>query len=295
MERNELLQGELRELFLEIFKTKKEASKVLEKITGKKLLADLDNPTMVRLKMRLQAHKLGGKLNDSPILEDEDIRDLSAIPTEATNPVVDISASTPPSAEENGAELLPVPVTTSAGPLALTSEESVDKLIGIMRKINRFADQKLKELRPDDFVIFGDTVCLRGAGIDKFISGLPLPLELKNVKELPVRHNGEGYPSYSYEAVAVNTLTGMAMPVYSEENSAKPFYCTRWEKTADGQRRKTKLPPDQVNLRDVRMSAHRGLRKEMVKLFFGLRGLKKAEAIEKGLLVDKILVVPFKE
>lgn len=193
--------------------------------------------------------------------------------------------------EEVKQDLLPVPFGSPQGPLAVISEKFVDKAIAVMEKVNNFAVAKLKQIKPKDFVIFGDAVCLRGAGIDKFLTGLFLPVELKNVKELPQEKTPNGYPVFRFQGEAVNIITGMTLPIYSEESSEKKFYCYR--KTKDGKR--YKLPPDQVNLRDVRVAAHRGLRKELVKCFFGLRGMSIEEAESRGIDTKSIFRVPFKE
>jgi len=193
--------------------------------------------------------------------------------------------------EEDNKDLLPVPFGSPQGPLAVITDKYVDKAIAIMEKVNNFAIAKLKQINPKDFVIFGDVVCLRGSGIDKFLTGLFLPVELTNVKELPQEKTPNGYPIFRFQGEATNTITGMTIPIYSEESSEKKFYCYRRSK----QGKRYKLPPDQVNLRDVRVACHRGLRKEVVKCFFGLRGMSIEEAESRGIDTKCIYRVPFKE
>ena len=193
-------------------------------------------------------------------------------------------------AEEVRQDLLPVPFGTPGGPLAVITEKFVDRAVAVMGKVNVLAVAKLKEMRSTDFVIFGNVVCLRGGGIDKFLTGLFLPVQLKNVKELPQDKTPNGYPIYRFQGEAVNIITGMTLPIYSEESSEKKFYCQR--RTKDG--KPYKLPPDQVNLRDVRVAGHRGLRKELVKCFFGLRGMTIEEAESRGIDTKSIFRVPFK-
>lgn len=178
-------------------------------------------------------------------------------------------------------DMLPVPTEKPTGALAVVDEESMGKVMALMEKVHELAMARIKKFPPEYFVIFGDNVCLVGKGIDKFLAGLPLPIELRNTQEMPVEEDKAGYPIYRFRADAVNVWTGMSIPVYSEERSNKGFYTAR---------KGGKLAPDQVNLRDVRVASFRGLRKEAVKLFFGMRGLSKKEAGEMGIPTGKIKV-----
>lgn len=184
--------------------------------------------------------------------------------------------------EENGRmDLIPIS-TTPSGPLAIVQNaaENMDIILKAMDKIRMIAREKVRKMPPKNFVIFGENVCLKGHAIDEFISGMPLPVKITQVTELPESKSVNGYPVYRYQAMAVNELTGMGIPIYAEESSEKGFYCTR-----GGKKRK---PEEMDNLRDVRMAAHRGLRKEMVKAFFGLRGLDVESAKAAGIAVEKI-------
>lgn len=190
---------------------------------------------------------------------------------------------------------LPIPLGVPSGPLAtLADDRAFNTLTKVMEKVHNFALNTLKSYPSSAFVLFGDAVCLRGAWIDKFLTSLPLPIEVRNKHELPQDKTPNGYPVFRFEADAVNTLTGMSMPVYSEESSEKDFYTTRYVGRGEN-RKRIKLAPDQVNLRDVRMAAYRGIRKEIIKAMFGLRSLTIQEAKEKGIKgVERAFKVPFK-
>ena len=179
--------------------------------------------------------------------------------------------------QETMESYMPVPAGKPSGPLAL----GIDKTVAVMDRISIIAEQLLNKMSSNDFVIFGNNVCLNGRGTDKFIAGLPLPLEIRNVVELSIDKTPNGYNIYRYSADAVNSLTQMSIPVYSEESAEKDIYCKRKE---------TKLKPEQVNNRDVRMAAFRGLRKEAIKMFFGLRGLDVEKARELKIDISKIKV-----
>ena len=192
--------------------------------------------------------------------------------------------------EEIKERSLPIPAEAPSGRLAIIgSDKALENLTTAMKRVHQFALNTLKDFPPKAFVIFNDAVCLRGGWIDTFLTCLPLPIAIKNKHELEEKKTPNGYHVYRFEADAENTLTGMSVPIYSEESSEKPFYCYRGK----GKDRH-KLPPDQVNLRDVRVAAQRGLRKEVVKCFFGLRSLTVEEAKEKGIKgVEKAFRVPF--
>jgi hypothetical protein len=249
------------------------AKDLLEKIAGKgkRSVRDLDLDTASRVLVVLKLDEGGSDRN--PKEREEKEKELEKV-----------------EAEEVEQDLLPVPFGTAHGPLAVITEKFVDRAVAVMDKVNTLAVAKLKQMRPTDFVIFGDVVCLRGGGIDKFLTGLFLPVELKNVKELPQEKTPNGYPVFRFQGEAVSIITGMTLPIYSEESSEKKFYCQR--RTKDG--KPYKLPPDQVNLRDVRVAGHRGLRKELVKCFFGLRGMSIEEAESRGVDTKSIFRVPFK-
>jgi hypothetical protein len=248
------------------------AKDLLEQVAGKgkRSVKDLDLDTASRVLVAL-------KIDEE--VEKEEVKDIVQ---ENKEEIVEKKTEV----EE---DLLPVPFGTPHGPLAIIPEKAVDKAMAVMEKINNLAIAKLKSMPVSDFVIFGDIVCLRGPGIDKFLTNLFLPVELKNVKELPQEKTPNGYPVFRFQAEAVNIITGMVLPIYSEESSEKKFYCIRKK---DGQ--PYKLPPEQVNLRDVRVAGHRGLRKELVKCFFGLRGMTIEEAEARGIDTKSIYRVPFK-
>ena len=197
-----------------------------------------------------------------------------------------------PEQEKREEDYLPIPYGSATGPLAIASPDHVNKIAEIMKRIDDFAIAQVKKIKPGELVIFGDTVCLRGKAIDRFLAALVLPLDMTDVEELPTRHTpkdefGNEYPVYRFQAKVTNKLTKMSLIIYSEESSGKGFYCKR-----KGGR---KLPPSQVNLRDVRVAAHRGLRKEAVKCFFGLRGLTIEEAENIGINTKGAFHVPLGE
>ena len=187
-------------------------------------------------------------------------------------------------------EVMPVPVGSPQGILAIGRPEDIDKMMVFLDKIKQITIQVLKQLPARYFVKFGTSICLLGKGIDKFISGMPLPVDIVETKEMPKEFTPNGYPVAKFQAKAVNKITGMGIPIYAEISSEKPFWSTRWIAG-----KKTKLKPEDINFRDVRMACHRELRKEMVKAFFGLRGLDEQDAREIGLNPDKIYKVPMKE
>jgi len=190
--------------------------------------------------------------------------------------------------EEIEKSALPIPIGAPSGPLAIADERMIPVLIAIMARAEEFALKKLQSFPSKAFVAFGDNVCLKGPFIDRFLSSLPLPIRITNVHPVKIEDTPNGYKVFAYEAEAVNTLTGMTISIYSEESSEKGFYTARYKGQGED-REKTKLPPDQVNIRDVRMAAYRGLRKEATKMFFGLRGLTLEEAREKGLKITNIV------
>lgn len=278
------VRDQITELFPKLFSKetiKTEGPKLLERWTGIKSLKELDkldNMAGGILLMRLQKKLNGEETTDALI-------PVGNLPPKPQPPLQESALVETETVNEES--LLPVPVSP-AGPLALAQDGVIERVIQAMAKIKAFSDAKLRAINPKKMRFFGDTVCLCGSAIDEFIAGMPLPLELKNVTELPSEKTPTGYSVFRFQGTATNTLTGMAIPVYSEESSEKGFYCTRYVNS-----KKTKLPPDQVNVRDVRMAAHRGLRKEMIKAFFGLRGLTREEARTIGIKVDLITKVPF--
>lgn len=191
--------------------------------------------------------------------------------------------------EETEKSLLPVSLGTPTGPLAIADERMLPVLVAIMARAEEFALKRLQSFPSDAFVAFGDNVCLKGPFIDRFLAALPLPIKITSPHQVKMEDTPNGYKVFAYEAEAINTLTGMTIPILSEESSEKGFYCTRYKKNEKNESIRIKLEPDQVNVRDVRMAAYRGLRKEAVKMFFGLRGLTLKEAKEKGLKITNIV------
>ena len=161
-------------------------------------------------------------------------------------------------------------------------EKSLAKMTALCDTFAKYAERGVAVIAqrfPDNFVIFpGGGIGLSGRAADLLAASLPLPLKIANVIS-ETSKTPNGYLVYTFMADCENTLTGMVMPIMSEESSEKDFWCKR----AGGR----VLRPEEVNLRDVRMAAHRGLRKEAIKLFFGVRGLDEKEAKRLGLPTEK--------
>lgn len=193
--------------------------------------------------------------------------------------------------EETGALPVPIaePVVGTGSLMLLESDKDIESFIEKMKRVERYAMKMLQSFPPEAFVIFNNIVCLRGGWVDKFITGLPLPIMIVNKKRSESKTDN-GYKVIQYDADCVNLLSKMSVPIHSEESSEKEFYCIRKEGG-----KKIKLQPEQVNIRDVATAAERGLRKEAIKLLFGLRGLTANIAQKYGIKIDLIQNIKFEK
>lgn len=176
----------------------------------------------------------------------------------------------------------------SAALAILDSDKNFEDFMKTMEKVQICVERTLASYPPSAFLILDDdTVCLRRRWINRFLSSIPLPLKIINIRPVKVDNTANGYRVFAYMADVVNDLTGLSIAIYNEESSDKDFYST---KEIEGKR--IKLYPEQVNLRDVREAAYVGLKKEVLRVFFGLRNLSIKEAEDIGIKTKNIFRVP---
>ncbi len=211
----------------------------------------------------------------TPSAEPQPVQESSPLDTDAQDNI---------DAVEKGEEFLPDKIEEKLMPSSVASQWTPARFhqaMAVCTEVKKTVFQRLKELPPSAWVVYGNCICLCGKGYDDLLI-VPIPI-LFTDKESEQGKTPDGYTEFVYYANVTNRITGTTIPIVSSCNVGEPLWSMR-----NGAR----LSAEEVNsnskvVRDCRQAAHRGLIKEAYKMMLGLRGLRIEDAEKMGIPVKK--------
>lgn len=190
--------------------------------------------------------------------------------------------------DAEGKEIEPEPEQTTA---LIYNEDNLKHLENVADGIERFVSAQIKIqnvilrlAKPGDWVIFGDTACISGAGTERIAAALGISfIDWKDKKEISKDEKGELYIWWHTCMVVFGNRKIEVAGRFGSRNKLLGKKDGKWR------------PLSEIDESDIKMASRRNAMKEGVRVILGLRNIPIEELRKAGVVLSQSTHVEYKE